>query len=333
MYSKVIRGQLLSQFAESVRDLGYDPTDVYRHCALDPRILEEDRLVPSNQIAKMLASAVEVTGCEHFGLLCAKNMQVQDYGALGQLLRTAPTFGTAVNDYVEHLKVNSTEIRRDLTIDGDVAWISVHTVSGITPLPQQSQFAVAVNWRFNCLLTQWKWQPRFISFRFEAPKDAAYYRRYFSLPIQFSGEFDGVAFAAADLELELPESDPLIYRALTQYIRNLEEDIPEDFLDTIRSLVSRQLARGSCSIEDIAEFLPYETRAFQRRLRDRGTSYQEILDDIRFDKAIVYLRTSDMKVERISDVLGYKNSSNFSKAFKRRFGLSPIQWKKQHREC
>lgn len=328
MYSKVVRGQLLSHFSESVRDLGYDPTEIYRDCALDPAILEEDRLVPSNHIAKLFSSAVQITGCEHFGLLCAKNMQIRDYGALGQLLRTAPTFGTAVKDYVEHLKVNSTEIRRNLTVEGDTAWISTENVSGTASVPQSSQFAVALNWRFNCLLTQWKWQPRFISFTFEAPNDAAYYRRYFSLPVQFGGEFDGVAFAAADLDLELPESDPLIYRALTQYIRNLEEDIPEDFLDTIKSLVSRQLARGACSIEDIVEFLPYETRALQRRLRDRGTSFQEILDDIRFDKAIVYLRTSDMKMERISDALGYKNSSNFSKAFKRRFGTSPKQWQK-----
>ena len=328
MHSKFIRGQLLNQFSESISELGYDPAVVFRHCGIDPRILEEDRLVPSNQIFMMLASAVEITGCEHFGLLCAKSMQLQDYGALGQLLRVAPTFGDAVHDYIEHLKVNSTDISRELKIEGDVAWISTNVVSGSTPLPQQSQFAVALNWRFNCLLTHWKWQPRFISFKFEAPNDAAYYRRYFSLPVQFSGEFDGVAFAAADLDLKLPESDPLIYRALTQYIRNLEEDIPEDYLDGIKSLVARQLTRGSCSIESIVEFLPYEARAFQRRLRDQGTSYQEILDDIRFDKAIVYLRTSDMKIERISDALGYKNSSNFSKSFKRRFGVSPKQWKK-----
>jgi AraC-like DNA-binding protein len=144
----------------------------------------------------------------------------------------------------------------------------------------------------------------------------------------FGGEFDGVAFDASDLDLPLPGNDPLMHGIIDKHVQTLKSELPEDFLDTIKVAIAHHLSEGDCSMDRIVDSLPYEKRSLQRRLKERGTSYQELLDEIRFDRSIMYLKATDRTIGNISDLLGYKNSSVFSKAFKQKFGVSPKQWRK-----
>jgi hypothetical protein len=61
------------------------------------------------------------------------------------------------------------------------------------------------------------------------------------------------------------------------------------------------------------------------KLKAHGTSYQMLLDDVRQELAIWYLRQTDLSVEAIAERLGYSDTSNFSRTCKRWFGLTPRQ--------
>jgi len=64
-------------------------------------------------------------------------------------------------------------------------------------------------------------------------------------------------------------------------------------------------------------------RVLQRRLKDAGTSYQKLLTNTRKEISKRYLEESSISITELSDILGYKESSVFSRAFKRWFGMSP----------
>ncbi len=68
-------------------------------------------------------------------------------------------------------------------------------------------------------------------------------------------------------------------------------------------------------------------RTLRRRLKDESTSYQAILDNIRRDKAQVYLENKSLSIYEVAMQLGYAEHSAFSAAFKRWFGVSPQSYR------
>jgi len=77
------------------------------------------------------------------------------------------------------------------------------------------------------------------------------------------------------------------------------------------------------NIEVIAEELSIHPRALRRRLEAEGTSYRDILAEVRRRLAIEYLRKTNMTNEEIASRLGYSDAANFRHAFLRWTGKSP----------
>jgi len=70
-------------------------------------------------------------------------------------------------------------------------------------------------------------------------------------------------------------------------------------------------------------------RTLRRRLKEEGSSYRELLDEIRYGLAREYLGQTQLPLEEISGLLGYTEAGNFSHAFKRWSGMSPREWRVQ----
>src|SRR5690554_1914780 len=67
-------------------------------------------------------------------------------------------------------------------------------------------------------------------------------------------------------------------------------------------------------VDEVASHLATSTRTLSRGLQDVGTSYQKILDEVRKEMAIEYLRNSNLPIEEIAALIGYSDPSNFRKA-------------------
>ena len=80
-------------------------------------------------------------------------------------------------------------------------------------------------------------------------------------------------------------------------------------------------------IETVASQLATSTRTLSRSLQEVSTSYQKILDEVRKEMAIEYLKTSGLPIEEIAALIGYNDPSNFRKAFKRWTGNPPSYYR------
>ena len=102
--------------------------------------------------------------------------------------------------------------------------------------------------------------------------------------------------------------------------------------EDIVSKVNRQLLIGwgeFPKLDAVARCLCLGPRTMRRQLQELGTSYQQILDDVRRELAVEYLRTSSLTVQEIADLLGYSEVTNFRRAFMRWVEVSPYQYRKQ----
>lgn len=86
------------------------------------------------------------------------------------------------------------------------------------------------------------------------------------------------------------------------------------------------------NVTDIADYIgisrTYLNHVFQKEL---GVSSQKFLMDFRLHKAANLLISSDLPVSEVSSQVGYDDSLAFSKAFKKKFGLSPKNYR-SHKE-
>ena len=84
---------------------------------------------------------------------------------------------------------------------------------------------------------------------------------------------------------------------------------------------------GQISEENVAAALFITKRTLGRRLYQEGCSYRQVRDEIFASLAKRYLRDSALSVEVISGLLGYHDSANFRRAFKRWFNTTPSQYR------
>lgn len=133
--------------------------------------------------------------------------------------------------------------------------------------------------------------------------------------------------------LELPVA--LLDRPLRQahaqtYEASVEECVRAmDALRTEPSLIHRireqfgNIEYGPPSLAEIARRLCLSERTLRRRLCELGTSYREILEEVRFNQAKIYLEEDGITMDVIAERLGYTETANFRHAFKRWAGKSP----------
>ncbi|MBE7419600.1 MAG: AraC family transcriptional regulator [Ideonella sp.] len=80
-------------------------------------------------------------------------------------------------------------------------------------------------------------------------------------------------------------------------------------------------------IETVAAQMAISSRTLRRRLLAEGRSFQQLLDEVRHQLALDYLRRTRMSNEDIAAALGFSDAANFRHAFKRWSGLSPAAWR------
>ena len=68
-------------------------------------------------------------------------------------------------------------------------------------------------------------------------------------------------------------------------------------------------------------------RSLQRKLKEEDTSYKDLLEETRRQLALQYLRDSRRSIGEITYLLGFSEPSNFTRAFKRWTGKSPVQYR------
>ena len=129
-------------------------------------------------------------------------------------------------------------------------------------------------------------------------------------------------FAASTLDHRLASADPEQLRILEVQAR-ARDDLGVVFR-LRRSLRILLLAQGA-SADQVAKLLLMHRRTLNRRLKAEGTTFQELLDEVRFEAACQLLDRARTPITEIAASLGYAETSAFSRAFRRWSGATPLE--------
>jgi AraC-like DNA-binding protein len=168
------------------------------------------------------------------------------------------------------------------------------------------------------------------TFHMPAPRPA-YWRRYAAFlhaPVRFEGHVAAVSLPSQWLELPCPLADRVVHRSATVRLESMRRRVGEDFIDV---RVERMLDVGDdagASLGDIAARLGISSRTLVRRLGRRNRSYRVLLDGHRRQRAIELLAEPALTVAEVSERLGYEAPTNFGRACRRWFGMSPSDYRR-----
>lgn len=102
--------------------------------------------------------------------------------------------------------------------------------------------------------------------------------------------------------------------------------------EKIERLIHSSIAHSEPTLDEIAVMLNMSVRSISRSLKEEGLSFRDILKHKRQELAVHYLTKTEEPILIISENLGYKNMGNFTRAFQAWFGLSPSQYREDHRK-
>lgn len=163
--------------------------------------------------------------------------------------------------------------------------------------------------------------PRRVFFRHAAPSDVRAHRRFFDAPIEWSAGRDGLLLPPEILTAAPANPNP----AMSRYFGDVLERRGNPRATTterVRMVLVERLASGPPTAAELAPRLGMSERSLRRALDDEGTTFRELLDDLRKTTAREML-DAKKSVTEIAFLLGFSETSALSRAFRRWYGESP----------
>ncbi len=104
-----------------------------------------------------------------------------------------------------------------------------------------------------------------------------------------------------------------------------------EFLERVQRLAEERLADPLFTTSDAAECLEMSRMHLNRRLRTlTGKSTHQLIQEMRLESARGVLLTEPLPVASIAARVGFKSVSQFTKAFRLRYGAPPAEYRKQN---
>jgi AraC-like DNA-binding protein len=193
-----------------------------------------------------------------------------------------------------------------------------------TPLKQQAvEHAIGLMHHAIIAMSNREIRAREIWFAHEPLSPISTYQRYFGVKVSLGKPVNAIFLSSDDFNRPLRKRDYRLYDLATNFIETRFPPVHALLSLQVRAVGARLLGDGNCSHKEVAEKLGIHPRTLQRRLREEGTSFEEIKDDIRRDIALRYLGEKSISLTRLATMLGYSEPSVLTRSCYRWFSTSP----------
>jgi AraC-like DNA-binding protein len=315
---------------ERLRQRGVNATPLLRRAGLsvsdvkDPHV----RLSVAGQI-KFLEAAADALGDPLLGFHLARGFELRQIGlvyfvmassaTLGDALKRVARYGTVVNEGIVPSCLRGGELKVHLSHFG----VSRHSDR------QQIEFWITALTRICRRLSgDEALSPTRIRLAHRRSDDISELARFFGGAIEFDAGVDEVVFSQGTEHHALPNADLYLNNLLIHYCDEALASRPK-LQSALRSRVENAivplLPHGTPSARQVAATLGISYRTLARRLAVENLTFAEIVADLRADLAARYLQDDDLTISQIAWLLGYREVSSFTHAFKRRTGRTPTQ--------
>ena len=280
--------------------------------------------------SSLLERSAADLGCPDFGLRLAERQDIGILGTLSVAMRYSATVGEAMGCASKYLHVYNAAI--GFTINTEERRGQARFVFQVLPghylrWAQTAEHGLGLTWRILTLLSEGRCHLQQVWFPHPAVATEATYRARFAGPLTFRADRTALAVTAKDLNLPISENNRDLHDLATSY---LDSQLPRGrtpFTTQVHHAIEALLGTGTCGHRQVANALYMHPRTLQRRLREEGTTFEEIKDETRRDLAERYLSQPDVPLTQITALLDYSEQSAFGRSCRRWFHATPREFR------
>jgi AraC-like DNA-binding protein len=327
----LVSNEMLLGCSEAANELGIDLNTILKEHGMESGLLSAPKVfLNHHQVIGFLQAVAEHFDCQHFGLLVGKHQPPLSFGLLAQVIRLSPDLRTALEKGMLYESFYSQLVGHSLIVEDGYAQFTRwdrRTYPGSAA--QLHTIGIVQLYKILKAICGSSWSATSVAFTFPKPRELRQYQRFFNCPVDFYQEFDGIVFPESDLATPIATADAELLDILCNHLdMMLAEQIQEAVIvREVRDFIRLKVASRHCNLENCARQFDMHPRALQRTLAKHEVNFTQLLLDIRMEVAEQYLQNSTNTLEELSGILGYRNRSAFSRAFKRSHGESPEQWR------
>jgi AraC-like DNA-binding protein len=307
---------------------GVGTADLLAGSGIDPDAIRSSATrISRRQLITTYCNAVRLSPTAGLGLIAGKRLHVTEYGMYGYALISSANLKEALELSIRYHELATPTVRMNLDIDDDdttaiFGMTDVLQLEALIPFNLELQFSLVLSLFKDMVGDDFAFQEIRASYH-----DPGYRERYaemFGCQVLFGQARNELRFDEWWLGRELVRSNPITAEHTREICRQILAGmkVQEGLASEVNELLTQDL-RAYCDIESLAQRLHMTSRTLRRKLGNQGTSFQELLREVRTQLAIAYLRNTSISLDDIAYRLGFSDAANFRHAFKRWTGNSP----------
>ena len=328
-------GQITSLFVRKVLGAMEDAIDkatLMRSVGIDPESEVDPSLMVSDvdYYAFLERLAQEVKKPFSISLRAGAAMRCDDYGAFGLAWKSATHLRGSYERAVRYGRVLTSVSSYTLEESSEGAYIHLHR-EGARRLGMRisNEATVASMMSISKEVVATEFRPLAAFFKHSAPDVLEDHQDYFGCPLHFDADRDALLVSHEMLKAPNKLGDETISRFFDTHLESEISKFEQEatFEQQVRQHISLSLSEGVPVISDIARQIGTSGRTLQRRLAERGYSFQTIVDESRRQLAERLLKQTSYSLAEVAFMTGYSEQSAFNRAFKRWAGQTPRSYR------
>jgi AraC-like DNA-binding protein len=288
--------------------------------------------VSLNQVLECYRNALQLSHDPHFAHHAGLSFHVSTYGMYGFAILSSMNFRQTMYFAVKYHQLATPLVEISFKEErGYGIWT-------LTPVPHPridgSLYKFIVELQFGIILSLHRdvmgqsFVARELHCTYGSPTSASNYREIFGCPVLFSQPENRVLFDSTWLDGTPKLGNEITYAIILELCNDLMEEfeLRVGLAGKVREILLANLMRPT-SFDNIAKRLEMSTRTLRRKLHEENTSFRKLIGELRMDMAVKYLRDTDLTVEDIAQVLGFRDATNFRHVFRRWTKVAPQQFR------
>jgi AraC-like DNA-binding protein len=170
-----------------------------------------------------------------------------------------------------------------------------------------------------------------VRFAHMSPENIAEHERIFQAPLVFGQKRNEIVFSRSYLNNAILLANQKTMEDMEQLVQKVLHRVYKQNSwnqKVAQILFEALLEEQDTDIEAVAGHLAMTTRTLQLKLKEEGTTFRKLLEEVRKEIAIGYLKEGNDSICEIALLLGFADQSAFHHAFKRWTGQTPGEYRK-----
>lgn len=321
---------------QALQGVGIEDIAILRILNISEQELQDPNgRIPIQRLGTMWQTAIEIADTPLLGLIAGARIIPADFGIIGHMALASETLKDAFFTGIKYEHLINDSYESTLVEEGDIIFnrlncndLAPHKAEPLIEFDFASFIsfgrASAAQHETNLVA------PIEVHFTHSPRGPIEEYERLLFGPVKFNMPCNQVAIHKDILKLSTRAPDPSLLSMIQQRIQAMDKAY-----NSAKNSTSKQVSRfildnielGFPSVEQVAAYLSISSSTLKRRLTNDGTSYQALVTTLKCELAESFLKEKT-PIADIAMILGFSESSAFTRAFKKWTGTVPSQFNK-----